>query len=107
MLYLDLLKHVIGLGHPIIVIEYKHVGMRIRCVLRGDGGGRLGRRGVEGVKYEHVAMQIRCVSTWELPLSDTKGGGTEGGGLMLYLELLKHVIGFGHPIIVIQYMLAC
>jgi hypothetical protein len=30
MLYLEMLKHVIGLGHPVIVVEYKHVGMRLR-----------------------------------------------------------------------------
>jgi len=30
MLYLEMLKHVIALGHPVIVIEYKHVGMRLR-----------------------------------------------------------------------------
>ena len=29
ILYLEMLKHVIALGHPVIVIEYKHVGMRL------------------------------------------------------------------------------
>lgn len=29
VLYLEMLKHVIGLGHPVIVIEYKHVAMRL------------------------------------------------------------------------------
>lgn len=29
ILYLEMLKHVIGLGHPVIVIEYKHVAMRL------------------------------------------------------------------------------
>lgn len=48
MLYLELLKHVIGLGHPLVVVEYKHVGLRLRWVFggggvvgewRGEGGG--------------------------------------------------------------------
>lgn len=29
-LYLEMLKHVIALGHPVIVVEYKHVAMRLR-----------------------------------------------------------------------------
>jgi hypothetical protein len=58
MLYLELLKHVIGLGHPIIVIEYKHVGMRIRCVL-GAGVVRAPRGG--GV-HKRMCIRISCVT---------------------------------------------
>ena len=39
MLYLEMLKHVIGLGHPVIVVEYKHVGLRLRCVRSSSGVG--------------------------------------------------------------------
>lgn len=55
MLYLEMLKHVIALGHPVIVVEYKHVAMRLRwvgwwvgvswLVCWGVGGGVVWGRG--------------------------------------------------------------
>jgi hypothetical protein len=30
MLYLEMLVYVIRLGHPVVVVEYKHVAMRLR-----------------------------------------------------------------------------
>eukprot|EP00879_Flechtneria_rotunda_P002453 GHRR01002650.1.p1 GENE.GHRR01002650.1~~GHRR01002650.1.p1 ORF type:complete len:398 (+),score=48.43 GHRR01002650.1:380-1573(+) len=33
MLYLEMLKHVIALEHPVIVIEYKHVAMRLSAYI--------------------------------------------------------------------------
>jgi hypothetical protein len=33
--YLEMLRHVIGLGHPVVLVECKHVSLRLWWVLRG------------------------------------------------------------------------